>query len=84
MIIYLSVINLIGLLAMGIDKFKAKKKLWRIPEGTLFLLSLIGGSLGAWIGMYMFHHKTNKLKFIVGIPAIFVLQIIIFLFIKKF
>ena len=76
--------NLIGLLAMGIDKYKSKKKLWRIPEATLFLISLIGGSLGTFMGMYMFHHKTNKFKFILGIPAIFVLQIIIFIFIKKY
>ena len=83
MIIYISIVNIIGLIVMFADKQKAKKNLWRIPESTLFLLAVIGGSAGVWSGMYLFHHKTNKWRFLIGVPLIFVLQIILFLFIKK-
>lgn len=76
-IIYLIVINIIAFLAMYIDKRKAKYGRWRIPEQTLFILAVIGGSIGAIIGMYTFRHKTKKLRFSIGFPLILVLQIIL-------
>jgi uncharacterized membrane protein YsdA (DUF1294 family) len=66
--------NIAGLFAMGIDKSKAKKHAWRIPERTLFLISLLGGSIGTWLGMYLFRHKTKHWYFVVGMPAILILQ----------
>lgn len=76
-LIYLLVINIIAFLAMFIDKKKAEKNKWRIKESTLLILALIGGSIGAIIGMYTFHHKTQKPRFFIGIPIIIVLQILI-------
>lgn len=76
-VIYLIVINLIAFLAMYIDKRKARYGKWRIPEQTLFILALIGGSIGAIAGMCAFRHKTKKLRFTVGFPVILVLQIIL-------
>jgi uncharacterized membrane protein YsdA (DUF1294 family) len=67
--------NLIGLTVMGIDKSKAKRHVWRIPEKILFLVSLLGGSIGTWAGMYIFRHKTKHWYFVVGMPAILLLQI---------
>ncbi|MCH5249571.1 MAG: DUF1294 domain-containing protein [Lachnospiraceae bacterium] len=72
---YSIVINLIGFALMGIDKFKAKKRAWRIPESTLFVVALIGGSLGTTIAMYLFRHKTRHWYFLYGMPAILLLQI---------
>lgn len=72
--VYLVVMNLIGLTVMGADKRKAKKHQWRIPEKTLFLVSLLGGSLGTWAGMYLFRHKTKKWYFKIGMPAILLVQ----------
>ncbi len=68
-LIYLAVVNMIGFLAMGIDKFKAKHSMWRIPEKTLLLISLFGGSIGSLIGMYTFRHKTLHPQFKYGIPC---------------
>ncbi len=68
--------NLIGLFLMGLDKSKAKRHAWRIPERTLFLASLLGGSIGTWAGMYLFRHKTKHWYFVVGMPAILVVQIV--------
>jgi uncharacterized membrane protein YsdA (DUF1294 family) len=73
--IYLAVINIIGFMSMGIDKAKAKKGAWRVPEKTLFLFPLLGGGLGSWIGMYTFHHKTKHWYFVIGIPAIFFIEL---------
>ncbi len=83
-LIYLLAINVIGFLAMGIDKLKAKKDWWRIPEGTLMTLCLIGGGIGTIAGMYTFRHKTKKLKFTIGMPTILISEIalVIYLFIK--
>jgi uncharacterized membrane protein YsdA (DUF1294 family) len=67
--------NVVGLLAMGIDKSKARRQAWRIPEKVLFLISLLGGSVGTWAGMYIFRHKTKHWYFVVGMPAILLLQI---------
>lgn len=77
LIIYIVIINIIAFLAMHIDKRKAKYGKWRIPEQSLFILALIGGSIGAIIGMYTFRHKTKKLRFSVGFPVILTLQIIL-------
>lgn len=80
-IIYLVAINLFGLLIMFIDKRKAIKGSWRIPEKTLFIIALIGGSLGTTAGMYLFRHKTKKLKFTVGFIVIIIIQIILIMYI---
>lgn len=74
---YLAVVNLIGFAAMGIDKARAVKRLWRIPESTLFIIAIIGGSLGSIIGMKAFRHKTRHWYFSYGMPAILLAQIII-------
>ena len=76
-IMYLIIINLTGFAMMGIDKQKAKKGLWRIPESTLFLVAIIGGSVGSIIGMRLFCHKTKHWYFVLGMPLILVLQILI-------
>ena len=83
-LLYLLIINVIGFLAMGLDKLKAKKEWWRIPEGTLMMICLFGGGIGTIAGMYKFRHKTKKLKFSVGMPTILISEIalIIYLFIK--
>lgn len=73
---YFLAINLITFIVYGIDKYKAKKAKWRIPEATLLLMAAIGGSIGAWLGMKVWHHKTLHKKFKYGIPAILLLQII--------
>lgn len=77
LIIYFSLINLIGFLIMGIDKLKAKKRAFRVPEATLFLIAIIGGSIGSILGMYLFRHKTRHRAFIIGMPVILAIQIII-------
>ena len=78
--IYLLVINLVTFLVFGLDKWKAKRKetkesVRRVPEKTLFLLAIIGGSVGAWAGMYTFRHKTRHWYFVWGIPAILLAQV---------
>lgn len=83
----LVIMNLITFAAYGIDKRKAEKGSWRIPEKTLILLALFGGSIGAFLGMKVFHHKTLHPKFKFGIPAILIFHIlltgvIIFLFLR--
>ena len=75
-LIYLAAINLFGLIIMGVDKSRAKRRKWRIPEATLFLVAIIGGSIGSIAGMYLFRHKTKHWYFVVGMPVILVLQII--------
>ena len=72
---YLLMMNLVGFAVMGIDKKRAVKRLWRIPESTLFIIALIGGSLGSIIGMYFFHHKTRHWYFVYGMPLILLVQI---------
>lgn len=74
-LIYVLAINLIAFLAYGIDKLKAKKNMWRIPEATLIWMAVAGGSIGAIIGMKVWHHKTLHKKFKFGIPAIIIIQI---------
>ena len=75
--IYLILVNAIAFLLMLIDKQKAKKKKWRIPEATLMGSAAIGGSIGALAGMYTFRHNTKHPKFTIGVPVILVLQLIL-------
>ena len=72
---YLLAINAAAFIVYGIDKYKAKKAKWRISESTLLLLAVLGGSVGAWMGMKVWHHKTMHKKFKYGIPAILLIQI---------
>jgi uncharacterized membrane protein YsdA (DUF1294 family) len=76
-ILYLVIINLLGFFAMGIDKWKAKRGKWRIPEDTLFMFTILGGGLGTIAGIYVFRHKTKKKKFTIGMPVIFILEVIL-------
>ena len=76
-VVYLVVVNLISFTVMGVDKSKARKRSWRIPESTLFVLALIGGSIGSIAGMHLFHHKTRHWYFLYGMPAILIIQILI-------
>lgn len=75
-IIYLIIINIIGFLVMYIDKQKAKKGKWRIPEKTIFIITVLGGGIGTISGMYTFRHKTQKLHFTIGLPTITILEIV--------
>lgn len=79
-LIYLGIINLIGFFTMFLDKQKAKKGKWRIPEKTLFLLALIGGSLGTTLGMHTFRHKTKHWYFRFGMPLILLIQIVLIIY----
>ena len=72
---YLVFVNVIAFLVYGVDKLKARKGRWRISEATLLLLAIVGGSIGAWLGMKLWHHKTKHLKFMYGLPAILLLQL---------
>ena len=72
---YVLILNFVTMLVYGIDKFKAKKGKWRIPESTLLLLAVLGGSIGAWLGMRVWRHKTQHKKLNYGIPVIFILQV---------
>lgn len=74
-LLYLLTINAAGFLSMLVDKHKAKKNQWRIPERTLLLIALLGGSMGSLLGMYTVRHKTKHLKFTLGIPLILAAQI---------
>lgn len=75
-IIYIAMMNLVSFALMGIDKYKAKKKAWRIPEATLFLFAIFGGSIGSILGMFLFHHKTRHWYFLFGLPLILILQLV--------
>lgn len=73
--IYLVCINLAAFAVMGADKRRARQEAWRIRERTLFLLAIVGGSVGAIAGMYAFHHKTRHWYFVIGMPVILILQL---------
>ena len=75
-VIYFITINLIGFFIMWLDKRKAKKGAWRIPEKTLFVITALGGGIGTIAGMYTFHHKTQKIQFVIGFPLITILEVI--------
>lgn len=81
-LIYFVVINIVGFVIMGIDKAKAKANAWRIPEKTLLFIALIGGSIGVWLGMEIFRHKTKHWYFKYGVPAIFLVEFLAFLYMK--
>ena len=72
---YLFAINIVSFFLYGIDKYKAKKNKWRISEATLLMIAVIGGSIGAWVGMRLWHHKTMHKKFKYGIPVIIIFQV---------
>jgi len=79
-LVYLIAVNALGLVLFGIDKWKAKHAKWRISEPTLLAIAAIGGSIGSWIGMKMWHHKTLHKKFKYGIPLIMMVQFALLLF----
>ena len=76
-LIYLMVINVVTFFTYGIDEWKAKRSKWRIPESTLLVMALMGGSIGAWFGMKVWHHKTMHKKFKYGVPVIIFAQLAI-------
>lgn len=73
----LTVVNAVAFIVYGIDKYRARNGKWRIPEATLLMLAVVGGSVGAWLGMKAWHHKTRHMKFRYGVPAILLLQIVV-------
>ena len=75
--IYIVIMNVAAFIAMGLDKRRAKRGVWRVRERTLFLLSLLGGSIGSLTGMYVFRHKTKHWYFVWGMPAILILHLIL-------
>ena len=79
-LIYLVIMNIIGFASMGIDKSKAKRGAWRIPEKTLFLIAILGGSIGSILGMKQFRHKTKHKSFTIGMPAILLVQAAIIIY----
>ena len=84
-LIYLAVINVVTFFMYGIDKWKAKKSKWRIRETALLGLAVLGGSIGTWLGMQVWHHKTQHKKFKYGVPAIIIIQLalIVYFIISK-
>lgn len=76
-VFYIVIINIIGLIIIASDKKRAINKQWRVPEANLFFIAIILGSIGIFIGMYLFHHKTKHLKFVIGIPFILIVQILV-------
>ena len=72
---YLLAINVLTFVVYGVDKWRARRGRWRVPEATLLGLAALGGSVGAWVAMRLFHHKTQKKKFRYGVPVLFVLQV---------
>jgi uncharacterized membrane protein YsdA (DUF1294 family) len=80
-IIYLIVINVATFITYGIDKYKARRAMWRVREASLLILAVLGGSVGAWLGMKVWHHKKQHLKFKYGVPFILFAQIALALYI---
>lgn len=79
----LAALNIAAFALMGVDKFRARNDLWRIPEGALLGLALVGGAPGAMLGMYAFRHKTNHTLFRVGLPALTVLWCLVMLWLGR-
>lgn len=77
MIVVFALINILGFVLVALDKYKARKHLWRIPEKSFFLIAIIGGSVGVYISMLLFRHKTRHWYFMLGIPVILALQLIL-------
>lgn len=82
-LMYVLVVNVAAFLMYGIDKWNAKREKRRIPEKTLLGIAAVGGSIGAYAGMRLFHHKTRKPKFYIGIPIIFLVQIAVLIYIYQ-
>ena len=80
--IYLLIVNIFTFIVYGVDKLKAKEHWWRISEATLLFLAVVGGSVGAWVGMKVWHHKTMHKKFKCGVPIILRLQAVLFCYIE--
>ncbi len=82
-IVYLVIMNITGMASMCLDKSRAQRKMWRVPEKVLFLIAALGGSIGSIAGMYMFRHKTKHWYFVIGMPAILCVQValLVFLFV---
>ena len=74
-IIYLTTVNVVTFFMYGVDKWKAKRSKWRVSEAVLIWMAVFGGSIGAWLGMKAWHHKTQHKKFKYGLPLILLLQI---------
>ena len=83
LILYFLTINALGFLLMLVDKHKARKNRWRIPEATLMGVAALGGSIGSLIGMYTVRHKTKHPKFTVGIPMILIVQLAVAYFVYR-
>ena len=81
-IVYIIILNILGYLIMYIDKRRAKKQQWRISEQTIFLITFLGGGIGTTLGMYAFRHKTKKIKFIIGLPLITIIEIVVIIYIN--
>lgn len=79
-----TIINIAGFILSGIDKFKARRSLWRIPESTFFWLVLMGGAPGVYLGLLFFRHKTRHLSFMLGIPLIFAFQVLVIILVYMF
>ena len=82
-ILYLAAMNLAGFLLMGEDKRRARRHLWRISEKALFCCALLGGSAGAWAGMYVSRHKTKHWRFVIGMPFILAAQVFLLLWLYR-
>lgn len=78
--VYFGFVNLCGFILMAFDKSRARRNKWRVPEATLFLFAIFGGSIGCILGMNIFRHKTQKPAFYIGLPVIFAIQILIVLY----
>ena len=76
-LVYLAIINVVTFFVFGIDKWKAKKSMWRIREASLLTLAVLGGGVGAWLGMRVWHHKTLHKKFRYGVPVVIMIQLAI-------
>lgn len=79
-ICFIIIVNMIGFVVCGIDKWKARKHKWRIPENRFFIISILGGSVGTYLGMLYFRHKTKHWYFMIGIPVIFIIETILILY----
>ena len=81
-IVYIIILNILGYLIMYIDKRRAKKQQWRISEQTIFLITFLGRRIGTTLGMYTFRNKNKKIKFIIGLPLITIIEIIVIIYIN--
>ena len=76
-LIYLLIVNLVDFILMGVDKKRARNHEWRVPEAAFFIWAIVGGSIGAILGMYTFRHKTRHWYFVWGMPAILILEVVL-------